>query len=74
MNKQPRSREFQSLAKTKDHHVNATDGSWHRLVSAITDPDLLAIAAFCLIGLLLMLNLMLLFPDLGALIAQYNQF
>jgi hypothetical protein len=74
MNKQPRSREFQSLAKTNDQHVNATDGPWHWLASAITDPDLLAILAFCLIGLLLMFNLTLLFPDLGALIAQYNQF
>jgi len=74
MNKHPVKREFQSLAKVKGRYVNTADGSWHRLVSAITDPDLQAIVAFCLIGLLLMLNLMLLFPDLGALIAQYNRF
>ena len=33
-----------------------------------------ATLAFCIIGLLLTLNFILYFPDLGAVIAQYNQF
>jgi hypothetical protein len=37
-------------------------------------PDLLAVVAFCLVGLLLALNLILRFPDFGAVIEQYNQF
>jgi hypothetical protein len=36
--------------------------------------DLNAVVVFCLIGLLLALNLILRFPDFGAVIEQYNQF
>jgi hypothetical protein len=39
-----------------------------------TRQELQLVVAFSLIGLLTVLNLMLLFPNLGALIAQYNQF
>jgi len=48
--------------------------SWQRLYVTVTDPDLLTVVAFCLIGFLLTLNVMLRFPDLGAIIEQYNQF
>jgi hypothetical protein len=37
-------------------------------------PDLYTMIAFSLIGLLLALNLMLRFPEIGALVNQYNQF
>jgi uncharacterized membrane protein YdfJ with MMPL/SSD domain len=47
---------------------------WSRLVTAIANPDLHAVVAFCLIGVLLALNLILRFPDFGAVIEQYNQF
>ena len=60
---------------------NATDRSfitwktaYHRTVATLTDPDLIAIVAFCVLGLLVALNVILRFPDLGALIEQYNQF
>jgi hypothetical protein len=36
--------------------------------------DFVAVAAFSMIGFLVMLNVVLRVPDLGALIAQYNQF
>jgi hypothetical protein len=42
--------------------------------TAIANPDLHAIVSFCLIGLLLAINLILRFPDFGAIIEQYNQF
>ena len=45
-----------------------------RIFIAVTNPDLQAVVAFCLIGLLLTLNVMFRFPELGAIIAQYNQF
>jgi len=45
--------------------------SW--LVAA-NDSHLTAVAMFCAIGLLVTLNLILRFPDLGAIIAQYNQY
>jgi hypothetical protein len=36
--------------------------------------DFLVVAAFSAIGLLVMLNVILRFPDLGTVIAQFNQF
>jgi hypothetical protein len=48
--------------------------AWSRLAAAVKDPSLIAIVSFCVIGLLITLNLILRFPDLGALIAVYNQF
>jgi hypothetical protein len=38
------------------------------------DPDLSAVLIFCAIGLLVTFNLILRFPGLGRIIAQYNQF
>jgi hypothetical protein len=70
MNKQqPKVRELQALPETK-----SANESWQRLHAALADPDLQIVAAFCLIGLLLTLNLIFRFPDMGAVIAQYNQF
>ena len=43
-------------------------------VVAAANPDLLAVVAFCLIGLLATLNFILRFPDFGAVIQQYNLF
>jgi hypothetical protein len=40
----------------------------------IANPNLLAVATFCLIGLLLSLNLIFRFPDFGTVIEQFNQF
>jgi hypothetical protein len=42
--------------------------------AASCESDLIVIVQFCAIGLLVMLIVMLSFPDLGALIEQYNQF
>jgi hypothetical protein len=71
MNEQLRIRELKALAKTTNHYIDPTKPSWREL---LTDPDMYAVVAFCLIGILLALNLMLRFPDMGAVIAQYNQF
>jgi hypothetical protein len=38
------------------------------------DPDLITVVTVCVLGLLVVFNLMLRFPDLGTLIEQYNQF
>ena len=46
---------------------NASPWSW-------LEPDLSAVLIFGAIGLLVTFNLILRFPDLGAIIAQYNQF
>jgi len=47
---------------------------WSWSAKAHVDPDLIATVQFCLIGLLTTLIVMLSFPDLGALIEQYNLF
>lgn len=66
--------ELPALAKPKDCHVGATGSALAEFVEVITDPELLTVVAFSLIGLLLALNFMLRFPDFGAVIEQYNQF
>jgi hypothetical protein len=48
--------------------------SQSRFVKVINDPNLSVAVLFCLIGLLITAVVMLRFPDLGAIIAQYNQF
>jgi hypothetical protein len=50
----------------------APEGS--RGLASPIDPNLIAIVQFCVIGLLVTLVAMLCFPNLGLLIAQYNQF
>lgn len=48
--------------------------AWSRFKDFVTRGDFQLVLAFSLIGLLITLNLMFRFPDLGAVIAQYNQF
>jgi hypothetical protein len=47
---------------------------WSWPAKAHIDPDLIATVQFCAIGMVLTLLVMFRFPDLGALIEQYNQF
>jgi hypothetical protein len=58
----------------KSKYVHPTDDRWRRIFAAVTNPSLQAVLTLSLIGLLLTLYIMFRFPDLGALIAQYNQF
>jgi uncharacterized membrane protein YdfJ with MMPL/SSD domain len=62
------------LINPTNRQAEKTATEWSRLFTAITNPDLHAVVAFCLIGFLLALNLILRFPDFGAVIEQYNQF
>jgi|HubBroStandDraft_6_1064221.scaffolds.fasta_scaffold2130809_1 hypothetical protein len=45
-----------------------------RLRAAIADPSLFIVFAFCVIGLLVTLNVMFRFPDFGMSVEQLNQF
>jgi hypothetical protein len=47
---------------------------WSRFVAVISDPELHTIVTFSLIGVLVMLNGMLLFPDFGLTFAELAQF
>jgi hypothetical protein len=54
--------------------LNAQTWSLSRFAAVINDSNLIAIALFGVIGLVMTAVFMLRFPDLGANIAQYNQF
>ncbi len=71
MKKPLKSGTVRPAAKIADRYIDPAERSWRKL---LTDPDLNAVVAFSLIGLLLALNLMFRFPDFGAVIAEYSQF
>jgi len=71
MTRLPKAHDFLPLIKSTGRHSNIAKTAWYLVV---TNPDLLAVIAFCLIGVLLALNMILRFPDFGAVIEQYNQF
>lgn len=74
MSQLPVIRKLQPLEKSKGRPVNEAPSQWAELFAVFSNPDLPMIIAFCLIGILLTLNLILRFPDFGAVIEQYNQF
>jgi hypothetical protein len=55
-------------------HLKTARTVWFKFLALISKPDFIAVVAFCAIGLLTTLNLILRFPDFGAVIEQYNQF
>jgi hypothetical protein len=57
-----------------DRPAKSTKTQWHQFVTAMTNPDLIAMIALCAIALLTMINVILRFPNLGALIERYNHF
>lgn len=48
--------------------------SWGGFIPPIGDPDMLTIVLLSVIAILSVLDLMLFCPDLGSVVAQYNQF
>jgi hypothetical protein len=53
-------------------HAQKASPSW--FAKAITDPNLIATVLFCVIGLGITAVVMFRFPNLGAMMVQYNQF
>jgi hypothetical protein len=68
----PTGSKLQSL--TKPRNLRSVETSWDRFIAAINNTELLVIIAICTLGLLITLNVVLRFPDFGAVIEQYNQF
>jgi hypothetical protein len=68
----PVSRDLQPLQRSKAAQPIPTGRN--RFMEAISSSDLPVIIAICLVGLLLMLNFMKQYPDVGAVIQQYNLF
>ena len=54
-------------------HSSAGKSEGRAVISAETEYGFLLVAIFCLTGLLITLGAMIYFPDLGAVIAEYNQ-
>ena len=67
-------RGLRTVEESRRYGKVTTKGWWSALVAAIVNPHLHTIVALLLIALLLMLNFILRFPDLGAIVAEYNQF
>jgi hypothetical protein len=67
-------RKSQPLIKSDRRDVKAAQKEWPSFASASSNSRLLTVIALCLIGLLVALNLIFLFPDFGTVIEQYNQF
>jgi hypothetical protein len=65
---------LQSPTKPASRRTQRTETVRSQLITVMTDLNLQAVVALCLIGFLLTLYFILRFPDLGALIEQYNQF
>lgn len=70
----PVMRELQPLQKSAGSHAGAAQTAWYRLVATLTNPDLIAVVVFCAIGLLVAINVILRFPDFGAMAGQLQQF
>ena len=47
---------------------------WSRFVAVVSNPELQTVVAFSMIGLLVMLNTILRFPDFGQTLAELAQF
>lgn len=69
----PITRKFQPPKKTGRRGLDA-EQSHANFVGKSASSDLQTIVALFIIALLLIINFILRFPDLGAIIAQYNQF
>ena len=74
MSQSPVIRKLQTLEESKGHNVDEAPSRWPAFLAIFSNPDLPTIVAFCLLGLLLTLSFILRFPDLGAVIEQYNRF
>lgn len=66
----PVSRDLQPLPQSRPSQTTPTP--WSRFAKAFSTSDFPVIVAISLAGLLLMLNFMMRYPDVGAVIQQYN--
>jgi len=72
MKKHPLVRELQPLARPAIRRNNAVTALWDRFATAVTNSEFVTVAIFSAIGFLITLNAMIYFPNLGAIVEQYN--
>ena len=70
----PVTRDFRPSIKLEGRRANAIDAAWHRLVTLATNPDLLAVVLFCVIGLGITISVLLRHPDLSLMTEQFELF
>jgi hypothetical protein len=68
----PVSRDLQPLPQSRTSRPAST--KWVRIMQSINSSDLPIVIAICLAGLLLTLNFLMQYPDVGEIIQQYNMF
>jgi len=67
------------MSRNKTHSSKASPmtrptGLRPRMIAVLTHPDLMTVSLFCTIGFLVTFNIILRFPDFGAVMAQLGQF
>jgi hypothetical protein len=70
----PVTSDLRLLIKLQGRCASAIDAAWHRLVILATNPDLLAVVLFCVIGLGITINVLLRQPNLGLMTEQLQLF
>jgi hypothetical protein len=67
-------RELQQNTRPTGRYLNTDETRWAKFAAMTSNPDLLVVVAFCVVGVLAAFYFAFRFPDLGAMIEQYNQF
>ena len=70
----PMRSELPDVALRSDMRATEMGTGWSRIVAAMSNRDLQAVAAFCAIGLLITIDAILRFPDFGQTFTQFAQF
>lgn len=71
----PVTRDLQPLTTSANRRPSAVQIAWRRFVTATAaNPDLIAVVTFCAIGVLVTINVILRFPDFGAIAEQIDRF
>jgi len=66
--------ELPAVAARPYTRAATAETGWSRFVAVISNPDLQSVIAFCAIGFLLTINVVLRFPDFGEAVAQLALF
>ena len=70
----PATQNLQPATKSAGLLAGVMKATWNRVIVVLSDPVLVAISVFCLIGLLVTLNLIIRFPDFTAVSEQFQQY
>ncbi len=74
MTHMPVTRELRPALKRAARRNTAVDTVWRWMATATTNPDLLAVVLFCVIGLGLTITVLLRHPDLGVMSERLDLF